>query len=151
MSQYAWKGVFKFIPTDGIEETMDLASVFTDTSGPGKIDPSHVYESTNRQDVNRRGNQKDWGFRPRCKMTFEIIDTALQAYFALIVNRLRATDVWVVLLSLDGGINYRQVQLKSFDGPDPIQGKTFAGAKYVLEVEGVELLDQIPNLGSGVW
>lgn len=151
MSQYGWKAVFKFVPTDGIEEVMDLSEVFTDTGRPSSIDASHVPDITARIDVNRRGNAKGWGFRPTAKLKFEIFSTELQAYLALIVNRLLANDIWTVYLSLDGGITYRQVELKSYDGPDPIQGKTFAGAKYSLEVQAVDLLDQTPALGTGVW
>jgi len=153
MSQYAWKAVFKFVPTDGIEEVMDLSEVFTDTGRPSSIDVSHVPDVTARIDVNRRGNAKGWGFRPTAKLKFEIFSTERHAYLALIVNRLLATDIWTVYLSLDGGLTYRQVELtpKGYEGPDAIQGKTFVGAKYSLEVQGVDVLDQVPTLGTGVW
>jgi len=151
MSQYAWRAMFKFVPTDGIEEVMDVGQVFTDTGRPSAIDAGHVPDVTHRIDVNRRGNAMGWGYRARCKMSFEIISTETQAFLALIVNRLLANDIWTVYLSLDGGITYRQVELKSYDGPDAIEGKTFAGAKYSVEVQSVELLDQVPNLGTGMW
>jgi len=153
MTQYAWKPFFKFVPTDGIEEVADLQAIFTDTSGPSSIDASHVPDVTARTDVNRRGNAKGWGLRPTCKMVFEILSTELHAYLALIVNRLIANDVWTVYLSLDGGLTYRQVELaaKGYEGPDAIQGKTFAGAKYTLSVQAVDLLDQAPELAGGTW
>jgi len=149
MSQYAWKAVFKFVPTDGIEETLDLM----ETIPPKSIEVSHEPDVTSRIDVNRRGNAKGWGLRPRATFKWEIIDTALVAYILLIVNRLMADQTWTVYLSLDGGITYRQVELipKGYTGPDAIQGKTFAGAKYSLEVQGVDVLDQVPTLGTGVW
>lgn len=150
MSQYKWKPVFKFVPTDGIEEVLDLIAVGLT---PTLIDASHEPDVNARIDVNRRGNAKGSGFRPRCKMKFEIVDTALVAYLLLAVNRLLATDIWTVYLSLDGGITYRQVEMaaKGFDGPKAIQGKTFAGATYTLDMQAVDLLDQVPNLGTGVW
>jgi hypothetical protein len=149
MSQYAWKPVWKFVPTDGSEETLDLMEVLPPTS----VDAAHEPDLQSRIDVNKRGNSKGSGFRPTCKMKFEIVDTALVQYLLLIVNRLMADQIWTVYLSLDIGITYRQVQLqqKGFDGPKAIEGKTFAGAIYSIAVEGVDLIDQVPALGSGVW
>jgi len=151
MSQYAWRPVFKFVPTDGTEDVLDMTEVFTDTGRPNTIDPSHDPEMTPKVDVNRKGNAKGWGFRPACSMTIEIFSTELEAFLALIVNRLLANDVWTSYLSLDGGLNYHQVELKKFDGPNAIKGKTFAGASYTLGVVATDLLDLKPALGTGTW
>jgi len=149
MSQYAWRPVFKFVPTDGIEETLDLMEVLP----PKSVEPDHQPDVTARTDVNRRSNAKPWGFRPICKMTFEVIDTSLVQYLLLVVNRLRQNDTWTVYLSLDGGLTHRQMDpdAKFHDGPKAIQGKTFAGATYTLAVQAVDLIDQVPGLGTGVW
>lgn len=151
MTQYRWQPVFKFVPTDGIEEVLVVSECFSDTSGFRLADPDHMPEITQKVDVNRQGSQRAWGLRPRVKCTLEIVDTATQAYLALIINRLVANEVWTTYLSLDGGLTYRQVELKSYDGPKAIEGKTFAGAIYTLELQAVALLDQMPNLGTGVW
>lgn len=149
MSSYAWSPRFKFVPTDGIEETLDLMAVLPPTS----VDPSHESDVSARRDVNRKGNARVWGFLPTCKMKFEVIDTTRVAYLLLIANRLRASALWTTYLSLDGGVTYRQVEAaaKVLDGPDAIQGKTFAGARYTLSVVGVDLIDTVPDLGTGVW
>ena len=149
MTQYAWRQMFKFVPTDGIEETLDLMAVLPPTS----TDAGYLPDVTPRKDVNRRGNARGWGFLPYCKMKFEVIDSDLQAYLRLIANRLMAEKLWAVYLSLDGGLTWRQVEATSkvLDGPDPIQGKTFAGSKYTLDVVAVDLISEVPALGTGVW
>jgi hypothetical protein len=149
--QFNWQPVMKFVPTDGVEEVMDLREVFTDTSGPGMIDANHLPEQTKRNDVNRRNTSVGWGFRPTCKFTIQLISTELHQYLALMVNRLMKSDVWACFLSLDGGLTFREVQLKSYSGPKPIGGKNFVGAEYVVDIEGVELLTQVPALQTGVW
>ncbi len=93
MTQYAWQPVMKFVPTDGTEDVMVFSEVFTDTNGPKSVVASHELEQTSKEDVNRSFNSRNWGFRPRCRFEFEIIDTQTQAYFALIVNRLRVSDI----------------------------------------------------------
>jgi len=149
MATYGWKPVFKFVPTDGIEETLDLLEVLP----PKSVDADHEPDVTARLDTNRRGNAKGWGVRPTCKMKFEVVDSDLVAYLALTANRLIANEVWTVYLSLDGGLTYRQVELapKGYTRDGAIEGKTFAGSKYTLDVRGVDLLDQAPALGTGVW
>jgi hypothetical protein len=150
MSQYGWLPMVKFVPTDGIEEVLDLIAVGL---RPTKIEPTHEPDITGRIDSNRRSNAKFYGFRPACKMTFEVIDTSLVSYLHLITNRVPANDVWTVYLALDNGVTYRQIDpaSKLLTGPVAIQGKTFAGATYTLDLMAVDLIDQVPGLGTGVW
>lgn len=148
--QYAWLPVMRFVPTDGGVETIDLKAAFSDTTGPGKTLASHMPEQNDRLDVNRVGRPTSFGFRPECKFTLEIISMENQAFLATIVNRL-LSDSWQVYASLDNGTNYRRVKLKSYKGPEPNKEKVFTGARYELTLSGTDLLDSVPNIGTGTW
>jgi hypothetical protein len=150
-TKYAWLPVMRFIPQDGPEELLVLYEAFSDTSGPGKVVPSHAPEMVESMDSQRRATLRPFGFRPMCKMTFELVDMAQQAYLQAMLVRLMATGSWACHLSLDDAATFRQVVLDSYSGPEPLRGKTFAGAKYEVGVRGVDLLEEPPVLGLGVW
>jgi hypothetical protein len=145
-----WNHVMKFVPDNGLEETLALSSVFTDTSGPVRTEVAHKPDQTKRADTNRREGPTTWGFRPECELLIPIFTADLAKWVALIRDRL-ASKEWTCYLSLDGGVNYREVSLAGFTGPKTIEGKTFAGVEYTITMRGRDLVEQPPALGDGTW
>ena len=144
---YLWKPVFILTPGG----TKDLRSLMTYAGGPTKIDVNYIPVFDRRETTAKLVNTLHHGFRVNVLMTFAIGNNmADHAHLRDIVNAL-VTQGTVVTLSLDsvGSPQYREVELKRYDGPDPFDGKTFAGAYYRLEVETVSLIASIPTIGSG--
>jgi len=144
---YAWWPYVRFTPTNGIVETWDLRAKFSDVNGPVRTGLDYVSDRERRVSSDeRRLGLLHRGFRPRVDLELEIFTLAHQSNFATLLSRLRRPADWLVELALDGGITYRAVQLDSHDGPTPLGGKTFIGARHRVRFDGVELLADLPDM-----
>lgn len=151
MAGYTWTPYFRLTPTDGAVEVVDLSATGITTPGQLSVDLRHQPVVEKREDVNRRVRPLRLGYRCEATLRFYVGgDMSDAAKLAKVANAL-LSDAYTVELSLDGGTTYREVWLRDWKGPKPADGKTFAGAEYDLRVECVDLIDEIPAIGSGSW
>ena len=152
---YEWRHLVKMTPQNGSEEIYDLQTLLSDASGPVRTQIDWRPEVDQREDVNRRGRSRTWGFRLACTLTFDIMTMTDQAYLVTILERLALRPLWRVDLSLDAGAFYEQVELVNYGGPSPLGGKTFVGGRFEIGLRGVELLDRPPaiatTLGAAIY
>lgn len=150
MSGYEWHPVVKTVPDNGVTETFDLRSLISDTSGPTSVRVRYRDEGDDREDVNWSLRRVERGFRPEVTLDFEFTTIAHQNTIATIVNRLVRTD-WAVYLSLDNAATYRQVRLGGkVPDPMPLRGKTVAGLEQSLTLVAVDVVDELPEMTTGV-
>ena len=144
---YLWQPWFNLTPGG----KKNLRSLMTYAGGPIKIDVNYVPVTERRETVAKTVNTLHFGFRVNVTLTFAVgSNMADHTVIRDIVNAL-VDPAATVDLSLQGDTNYRRVELRRYDGPDPFDGKTFAGAYFRLEVETQDLIAAIPAIGSGVW
>lgn len=144
---YTWRPFFRLTP-GGIK---DLKALMSWAGGPVRIEVNYVPIIERNETVAKNVNTLNYGFRVSVSMQFAIGGTmADHAVVRDIVNAL-VTDTTLVELSLDNQATYRAVELRRYDGPDPFDGKTIAGAFYRLEVETAAPITQVPAIGSGTW
>jgi len=119
--------------------------------GPTRIELDYVPLYERRETINKKVVTLHQGFRVRVNMTFAIGST-MSDHSTLrdIVNGL-TTQGTLVELTLENNTNFKPVELLRYEGPDPFDGKTFAGAFFKLQVETESVIAQIPDLASGKW
>lgn len=145
---YQWYPIVDYMPDNGAPSTVDLRAALTDASGPVAHRLSYPLDSRPFLDVNRKSNPIIYGMRPKLDILCDVITLADQAAVATLVSRL-ADRNWAVYLSLDGGFTSRQIVLTGYRGPDPLGGKTVAGARHTVSVETGSLLAELPSMSSG--
>ena len=138
----------RYTPKAGRPEEVWLFGAFTDARGPVWCRPDYRPDTVRRVDVNRRVSRLERGIRCVVDFRFEIAAIADQTNFAKLMSRLGRPDLWKVELSLDGGIVWREIKRSSVDGPDPLAGKPFVGARYQTQVECVDLLPDYPDMNA---
>ena len=144
---YEWHPVFRQTPDNGSAVVVDTRASFTDLGGPETVDIGYDTVRTDREDINRRARSRVWGFRQMISLGIYIDTMADSGALFQILSRL-ARDDWTTELSLDGSGTYRTVELEDFGGPQPLGGKTVAGARFELSMRGVDLLSEIPEFGA---
>jgi hypothetical protein len=144
---YLWQPWFNL----SVGGKKNLRTAMPYAGGPIRIELNYIPVFERRETVSKSVNILHYGYRVNVAMTFAAGGSmADHAVLADIVNAL--TDpAKTVDLSLQGDTNYRRVELRRYDGPDPFDGKTFAGAYFRLEVETQDLIATVPAIGSGVW
>lgn len=150
MSGYRWHPIFKLIPDNGAETTVDLWDQIPGTTGPVRIDLQYREDQDEWQDIDRVIRSQVFGFRVAVRMDFDITDMQEHQVLANITNAL-ADESTQVQLSLDAGFVFRAVKLDRAPRPRPLNGKTFAGASFRLDLSCTELLDELPALVEGAW
>lgn len=146
MGGYRWYPRVRIVPANGNEQQLDLSALMTDAGGPVLINVDYPQDRQDRIDVDRRADQTSFGFRPRVRMTFDINAMADHEHLAKIVQALHRTMDRQVFLSLDGGITEREMQMSRTPAPRPFNRKTIAGARYELELEAKDLLEEYPAM-----
>ena len=150
MPGYEWKTQVRIVPQNGLEETIVFATAFSDAGGPVRVDLRYEEVIVEREDVNRVLRPLRLGFRVSPDFTFDIVTTVDQANLAKIANRLMSPD-FNLFLSLDAGVVEREIEMTRAPSPDPLGGKTANGARFRLGTECIELIDEIPDIGTGSW
>ena len=139
-------------PASGPDQTIDLATAFTDLRGPAKTEFAHEIELDQRMDVNRALRPVIYGARGEAELTLDILTMDDQRDLARIVNALMAPEDWTVYLSGDAGVTERAVVISRYTGPTPLAGKPHVGARYVLQVRSRDLIQELPAIGdAGHW
>lgn len=144
---YSWRVWFRLTPGG----TKDLRTLMTWAGGPTNVDLNYLPIMERRETVAKTINLITFGYRVTVGLRFAIgSNMADHSVLRDIVNGLMDPAVKVEL-SLDNQTTYREVEIRRYDGPDPFDGKTFAGAWYRLEVETTTPITTIPAVGSGSW
>ena len=150
MSGYDHHHFIRLRPSDGAASEIDLREALTDAGGPVRTTLRYDYEADDWEDVNRSRRQRKYGFRADVRLEFDVVDMADHRTLAKIASAAMA-DGMTIDLSLNGGATYREVLVTRAPSPRPFRGKTFAGAKFRIDFEAVELLDELPTLDAGGW
>jgi hypothetical protein len=147
---YAWDVRVRLDPVNGDDTSLNLSTLLTDAGGPNSVELDYRPDIVQRETVNHRRFPYVRGYRLFVALHMEIVAMADQATLAQISNALvdREQDVY---LSLDGGATERRVSFVSRQGPIPLGGFTHVGARYVLAVQAVDLIQEEPAIGSGSW
>ena len=145
---YLWNPIFRLTP--GGDYTLKTSMPYA--GGATKIDLNYIPVMDSRETANKTLSVVHYGFRIRVGFTFAIGgNMADHNTLVTIVNAL-VDPTKTVQLSLNGGTTFRYVDIRRYEGPDPFDGKTFAGAYYSLEVETTSLVQPpLPAIGSGTW
>jgi hypothetical protein len=153
MSGYEWHPIFRLTPTDGPVSEIDLR--YGTELPPLRTRLRIDEEIRQRRDVNQVLRPLVRGLRWR--VTFEWLVTGEMYDHDEIVKVVNALidRTTTVELTLDGHYGddavYRECVFRGRSGPEPIQGKTHAGARYTLDVEGAALLSAETPIGDGRW
>jgi hypothetical protein len=152
MPGYEWWPVCRIDHSDKASVTIDLREDMQFVDGPLRvIGPNYAIVRTDREDVNRSLRPMFHGYRVSFELDFAVgDDMGDHDLLARIVSAFMDAR-YVVSMSLDGGVTFRRVTLSRYDGPDPIAGKTFAGATFRLGFRCADLIDEIPSVASGQW
>lgn len=150
MGGYSWTPKIRVDPSDGPDKAYDLKALLTDGKGPILVELDYPPVIEPRDDVNRALRPDVRGYRPTVALTFDVLTMADQGNLAEIEAALAegTTDVY---LSLNNGTTERAVVLIGRRGPTPLGGKNFVGARYRLELAAVDLIPEVPKIGSGNW
>lgn len=152
MSGYEWWPIIRVAREDRQTVTYDLRSDLTFIDGPTRvIGPNYQPVQLRRETVNREVRDRIVGFRVSCELEFVVGDDMVDHDILAAVVSACAEQRATVSLSLDGGVTYRAVRLTRYDGPDPISGKTFAGAFFRLGFQCEDLIDEIPSVAAATW
>lgn len=144
---YSWRVWFRLTPGG----TKDLRTLMSWAGGPTNVEVNYVPIMERRETVTRNVNVINFGFRVQVGLRFAVGgNMADHTAIRDIVNGLVDPAVKVEL-SLDNQTTYREVEMRRYDGPDPFDGKTIAGAWYRIEVETTAPIATIPAVGSGSW
>lgn len=146
---YSRHPLLRMTPVNGTEEIVDMVAVFTDARGPVTVVEEARPVVSAREDVNRSSRPRYFGFKPRVRMTFQIIEMDDHEQLRQIVNRAASGD-WTLSLSLDGGDSEYGVVFLDYTGPRPIRGKTVVGAEFTLTLEATDVLDESPAITQDV-
>jgi hypothetical protein len=138
------------VPANGFEEIYDLMALLTDAGGPVQHRVRYLPEIEERETINRMVNNLRLGWRVEVRLTFMISTMADEAYVSTIASRMMRSD-WTVYFSLDGGTTERVMDIDSGPSPEPIGGKTVAGAMIRMDIKSRELIFEKPAIGSGAW
>ena len=152
MAGYEWWPVCRITHTDKATVTLDLREEMWFTDGPTRVQgPNYEMVMVEREDVNRVQRPRYFGFRVSFGLDFEIGDDMTDhSLLSRIVNAFNDPAA-TVSMSLDGGTKFADVDLTSYQGPQPFGGKTFAGASFSLGFRCKNLIDEIPDISTGVW
>ncbi len=148
---YAYHGMVRITPTDGLVRVFDLRAEFHDARGQSRTRVRYTHQAEDYEDVNKRGRQTKFGIRVEVQLYFSIVSIEDHKALASIVTALMGTAT--VELSLDAGHTYRAVLMhRNAPSPRPFGRKTLAGAEFRLRLETVELLDTQPVMNKeGGW
>lgn len=152
MSGYEWWPVVMIEREDRQTVTYDLRSEMTFIDGPTRIiGPNYTPVQRRRETVTYQVKDRIIGFRVSVELEFVVGDDMIDHDILSAIVSACAEDRATVKLSLDGGVTYRAVRLTRYDGPDPLAGKTFAGAVFRLGFQSEELIDEIPSVAAATW
>lgn len=152
MSGYEWWPIVKVEREDRQTVTYDLRSDLTFIDGPTRVTgPNYTPVFSRMETITRRVRDRVLGFRASVELEFAVGDDMVDHDILAAIVSACAEDKATVRLSLDGGVTYRAVRLTRYDGPDPIAGKTFAGAMFRLGFQCEDLIDEIPSVASATW
>lgn len=143
---YSWR--LRTVPLDGPETTVTLPSY--GAGGILKSMPRYEREAIEWTTPNRTARQFVFGVRPMVTLSVELLDTATDDPTFVTAFNSAIDNASQLFLSGDGGTTEREVQLISNHSRDPLDGKT-VGVVFSWEFRAVDLIQSIPNLGSGVW
>lgn len=145
---YTWHTVFRQTPLNGSALVIDTHAAFSDLGGPQRLGISYTPDQTRREDVNRRGASRTWGFRFGVRMHVYIDTMQDSVHLFDILNRLVRED-WSTEISLNGGGSYIEMELDNrFTGPDGFRGKTVSGAEFELAFRSKDLLPEVPYIAA---
>ena len=147
---YKWDVRVRIDPVNGDDVSLNLMTLLTDVLGPAFVQLAYVPDIVQRETVNQNQDHFIRGFRPTVTLLFDVTQMNDQATLAQILNALAAPDC-DVFLSLDGGTTERRVTLTKNIGPVALGGYTHTGARYSISVEAVDLIQTLPDIGSGTW
>lgn len=137
--------VIRTAPDNGPDESFDLVALFPDSMGPVVVTPGYDEIQDRRETISHRVNVQPRGYRPTCRLKFQIHDMARDhGTLATILSRLMDRE-WRVYLSLDGGKGEREVVLAKNKGPKVLT-KQGVGAEFVLDLDAVDTVLELPNL-----
>jgi hypothetical protein len=141
---YLWDPVVRIVPRNGSATTIVFAEALSDLAGHERADVRYIPEASQRRDINRSERPVLFGWRPEVRFDFLVMTMADQHAIAQILDGLMdpCTDVY---LAMDA-CTFRRVVLSSSDGPDPIAGKTFAGARFRIGVRCAEMISENPRM-----
>ncbi len=145
---YTWKHWIKLSPTDGDDETIILRQEFLEGHGPVRTNVTIQDDKETRLDLNKVLRQEVFGFRYRVTIRIELFDMEEQRALVKIVNALKDRDT-TVSLSLDGGVTYKPVILRTMPSPRAIRNLTIVGATFELGLEAAELDDELVAIADG--
>jgi hypothetical protein len=153
---YQHYNLLRMSPQNGRVEVLDLMLAFTESKGPTSTVPAYSYIADQREDINNNIDVIARGFRMSVTMTIDFFAMADEAVLLEIVRRAGETMIdgsraWDFDLSIDGGINFHPVLLRSggVDGPDGHANKTIAGNRWRTTWHRIGLLDAIPLSDPG--
>jgi hypothetical protein len=149
MTGYKRRAIFRIVYGSGPPTVIDCQTAFSDVRGPVSCKVDYVPDVQKRMEVSRRSSPAIFGYRPKVDLTFDVVTTEDSESFETILDALR-DETTTVLLSLDGCYTEREVVLTGFDGPNPLGGKTIAGARWILKLEASDLIDTIPAPSQSV-
>lgn len=146
---YDWDPRYRYTPLNGVISNVTLNTALVFASGPTRNDVGPVVEIERRTNINR-------GYRPRVfgaryRITHHIEDTADEMGDSVVVRDLinaLMNSRTKTELAMDGA-KYREVELRDWQGPTPMAGKTGLGATWRITVETVDVIDSVVALGSG--
>jgi len=146
---YGWWPLVRLTPQNGPVSVIDLRNDLLSVQGPTKVTgprPKLVQEL--RETVNRRLRPRVYGIRWEIRFVFEVVaDMADHDQIVALVNAYLRRDT-TIELSLNGDEVYRECVISAYEGPEPLAGKTFVGARYELAFQTVDLVDELPAIGS---
>lgn len=127
---------------------LDLRVIPTSVGAVTRVVLDYLVERDPRVTIDRKTAPLIQGLRPRAALGIETLTMDAQASLAAIVAQLVRPDV-AVSLSLDGGSTRRVVGEIAYRGPEPLGGKTTAGARHTLTLTADEALRDLPTAGIG--
>ena len=151
MAGYTWKGAYlRAVPENGPARYYWLDGALKWAGGPVRWDVKPGPLLVRRETINRIINLWKIGTRWTLTMTADIgDDMADHETLANLYNDLMTSGT-VVYLALDATTE-KQVVLRDYDGPEPFNGKTVAGAKFKLTLETAEPENELRPIAGGRW
>jgi hypothetical protein len=152
MPGYEWWPMLKITHPNRSDVVIDMRYDFAYAGGPVRVHgPNYALQTLEREDINRAQYARSLGIRVSAGLEFAIGDDMEDHQFIVRIVNAALDPESTLALSLDGGAVYRRVVLTAHDGPDAFGGKTFAGARYRLDFRCADLIDEVPEIGTGSW
>lgn len=153
MAGYRWRTWIRMTPKDGLAEVLDLGfpypGGFLANSVLVSAEPTYREVLESRETIERRLRPLILGYRKEVRLRFDVIDTDPDAAVVGKIARRLMDPYWTVELSLDDERTYHEIVLRSAPGPDPLGGKTIAGARLELRVMTKEAIRNYPDIRTG--